>query len=229
MIRHGDNQGLPGCGNQVPGDSRFCPQCGAAQALNCPACGHANAAASRFCAQCGAKLGEATTQPAARLRSPAPAAASASPPVGRAATAAERRQLTVMFCDLVGSTALSTQLDPEDLREVIAAYHKCAAEVVGRLGGYVAKYMGDGVLVYFGYPEAHEADAGNAVRAGLALVDAVTRLFAEGRHQVRIGIATGLVVVGELVGTGDGRRSAMSSARRRTLPRGCNRPRRRTR
>ena len=108
-----------------------------------------------------------------------------------------------MFCDLVGSTALSTQLDPEDLRDVIAAYHKCAAEVIGRFGGYVAKYMGDGVLTYFGYPEAHEADAENAVRAGLALVDAVTNLFTEGRHQVRIGIATGLVVVGELVGAGE--------------------------
>src|SRR5579862_6907075 len=86
---------------------------------------------------------------------------------------AERRQLTVMFCDLAGSTALSARLDPEDLREVIAAYHKCAAEVVTRFGGYLAKYMGDGVLVYFGYPEAHEADAENAVRAGLALVEAL--------------------------------------------------------
>ena len=73
-----------------------------------------------------------------------------------------------MFCDLVGSTALSTRLDPEDLRDVIAAYHKCAAAVVARFRGFVAKYMGDGVLVYFGYPEAHEADAANAVRAGLA-------------------------------------------------------------
>ncbi len=108
-----------------------------------------------------------------------------------------------MFCDLVGSTALSTQLDPEDLRDVIAAYHKCAAEVVTRFGGYVAKYMGDGVLIYFGYPEAHEADAENAVRAALALTEAVTRLFAEGGHQIRIGIATGLVVVGELVGAGE--------------------------
>jgi class 3 adenylate cyclase len=108
----------------------------------------------------------------------------------------------VMFCDLVGSTALSTQLDPEDLGQVIAAYHKCAADVVTRFGGYVAKYMGDGVLIYFGYPEANEADAENAVRAGLALVDAIAKLFAEGRHQVRVGIATGLVVVGELVGAG---------------------------
>jgi class 3 adenylate cyclase/tetratricopeptide (TPR) repeat protein len=188
----------PSCNSQIPSEARFCPQCGTAQALQCAACGHTNAAASRFCAQCGAKLGEAATQPA----SLAPAAAAASPPVGRAATTAERRQLTVMFCDLVGSTALSTQLDPEDLRDVIAAYHKCAADVAGRFGGYVAKYMGDGVLVYFGYPEAHEADAENAVRAGLALVDAIAKLFAEGRHQVRIGIATGLVVVGELVGTG---------------------------
>ncbi len=109
-----------------------------------------------------------------------------------------------MFCDLVGSTALSTRLDPEDLRDVIAAYHKCVAGVVERFHGFVAKYMGDGVLVYFGYPEAHEGDAANAVRAGLALIEAIDGLQAgEGRHQVRIGIATGLVVVGELVGSGE--------------------------
>ena len=109
-----------------------------------------------------------------------------------------------MFCDLVGSTALSTQLDPEDLREVMAAYHKCTAETVTSFGGYVAKYMGDGVLVYFGYPEAHEDDAENAVRAALALIEAVAQVFAaSGRHQVRIGLATGLVVVGELLGTGE--------------------------
>jgi class 3 adenylate cyclase len=119
-------------------------------------------------------------------------------------TSAERRQITVMFCDLVGSTALSTRLDLEDLREVIAAYHSGAADVVTRFGGYVAKYMGDGVLVYFGYPEAHEADAENAVRAALALIDAIARLFAnDGRHPVRVGLATGLVVVGELIGTGE--------------------------
>src|SRR5204863_7476445 len=127
-----------------------------------------------------------------------------SPAVPRAGSSAERRQLTVMFCDLVGSTAMSTRLDPEDLRDVIAAYHKCTADVVGRFRGFVAKYMGDGVLVYFGYPEAHEADAQNAVRAALALVEAVGALAAgEGRHQVRVGIATGLVVVGELVGSGE--------------------------
>jgi class 3 adenylate cyclase/tetratricopeptide (TPR) repeat protein len=188
------------CGSNIAGDSRFCPQCGTPQALSCAACGHANAAGSRFCAQCGAKLGGAAATSTA-----APAAAAPSPPsAARMPTSAERRQITVMFCDLVGSTALSTRLDPEDLREVIAAYHGCAADVVTRFGGYVAKYMGDGVLVYFGYPEAHEADAENAVRAALALIDAIARLFAnDGRHPVRVGLATGLVVVGELIGTGE--------------------------
>src|SRR5438128_3898263 len=84
---------------------------------------------------------------------------------------AERRQLTVMFCDLVGSTALSSRLDPEDLREVIAAYHRTVAEIVAEAGGFVSRYMGDGVLVYFGYPQAHEDDAERAVRAGLVAVD----------------------------------------------------------
>jgi len=125
------------------------------------------------------------------------------PPV-RAVPAAERRQLTVMFCDLVGSTALSTKLDPEDLRHVIADYHKCVAAAAKRFHGFVAKYMGDGVLVYFGYPEAHETDAANAVRAALATIEDVGELNdAAGRRQVRIGIATGLVVVGELVGVGE--------------------------
>jgi class 3 adenylate cyclase/tetratricopeptide (TPR) repeat protein len=199
----------PSCGSDIPADSRFCPQCGSPQALNCTACGHANAAGSRFCAQCGAKLDGAAAA------APSPAPSPAAPPVARAANAAERRQITVMFCDLVGSTALSTQLDPEDLRHVIAAYHKCVADVVAGFGGYVAKYMGDGVLIYFGYPEAHEADAENAVRGALALVGAVAQLFRppyppprageekEGAHQVRIGVATGLVVVGELLGTGE--------------------------
>jgi class 3 adenylate cyclase/predicted ATPase len=189
------------CQAAIPTDARFCPQCGAPQALSCAACGHANAPGSKFCAHCGVKLGEAAAAtPAAPAAPPSPPPA---PPLGRAATAAERRQLTVMFCDLVGSTALSTQLDPEDLRDVIDAYHKCAANVVTRFGGYVAKYMGDGVLIYFGYPEAHEADAENAARAALALTEAVTKLFAQGGHKIRIGIATGLVVVGELVGTGE--------------------------
>ncbi|MGY3506939.1 class 3 adenylate cyclase/tetratricopeptide (TPR) repeat protein [Bradyrhizobium sp. USDA 4472] len=119
--------------------------------------------------------------------------------------AAERRQLTVMFCDLVGSTALSTQLDPEDLRKIIGAYHRTCAGVVEQNGGFVAKYMGDGVLVYFGYPRAHEHDAEHAVQAALGLVAAVGKLetAAPGRLEVRVGIATGLVVVGDIVGSGE--------------------------
>ena len=115
---------------------------------------------------------------------------------------AERRQLTVMFCDLVGSTPLSTRFDPEDLREIVGAYHRCVTDTVGRFGGFVAKYMGDGVLVYFGYPEAHEDDAERAARAGLAVIDAVGRLATQEPLNVRIGIATGLVVVGDLIGAG---------------------------
>ena len=116
---------------------------------------------------------------------------------------AERRQVTVLFSDLVGSTALSARMDPEDLREIISAYQKCVADTVRRFGGFVAKYMGDGVLVYFGYPQAHEDDAERAVRAGLELVGAVSALKSNAPLQTRVGIATGLVVVGDLIGSGE--------------------------
>jgi class 3 adenylate cyclase len=132
-------------------------------------------------------------------------------PAAGPSSAAERRQLTVMFCDLVGSTALSQRLDPEDLREVIGAYHRSVAEVVARFAGFVAKYMGDGVLVYFGYPQAHEDDAERAVRSGLALTEAVAGLdtMAGVPLQVRVGIATGLVVVGDLIGAGAAQEQAV--------------------
>jgi class 3 adenylate cyclase/predicted ATPase len=117
-------------------------------------------------------------------------------------TTAERRQLTVMFCDLVGSTALSARLDPEDLREIIAAYHRTAARIVDESDGFIARYMGDGVLSYFGYPRAHEDDAERAIRAGLSLTDAVGCLDVGVRLQARVGIATGVVVVGDLIGEG---------------------------
>jgi class 3 adenylate cyclase/predicted ATPase len=134
----------------------------------------------------------------------APPQQAASPPAPKALDGAERRQLTVMFCDLVGSTVLATKLDPEDLGEVIGAYHRCCAELINKTGGFVARYLGDGVLAYFGYPRAHEHDAECAVRAGLGLVEAVSRLrtIAAVRLQVRIGIATGPVVVGDLIGDG---------------------------
>ena len=123
----------------------------------------------------------------------------------RVDTAAERRQLTVMFCDLVGSTAISARLDPEDLREMMAAYHQCCASLIERGGGFVAKYMGDGVLGYFGYPQAHEHDAERAVRAGLEIVKAAPKLqtAADVPLHVRVGIATGIVIVGDLLGSGE--------------------------
>ena len=119
------------------------------------------------------------------------AATTSSAPSAPPEDRAERRQVTVMFSDLVGSTALSARMDPEDLREVISAYQKCVAETVSRFGGFVAKYMGDGVLIYFGYPQAHEDDAERAVRAGLELVAAVSGLKTHAPLQTRVGIATG--------------------------------------
>jgi class 3 adenylate cyclase len=134
--------------------------------------------------------------------------AAAAEPESHAPTskdAAERRQLTVMFCDLVASTAMSARLDPEDMRNIIAAYHKCCARLITGSGGFVAKYMGDGVLAYFGYPQAHEHDAEHAVRAGLAIVEAAPKLEtpAGAPLHVRVGIATGIVVVGDLLGSGE--------------------------
>jgi len=132
-----------------------------------------------------------------------PNSAAAAPSVQLPLDSAERRRVTVMFSDLVGSTALSTIMDPEDLREVISTYHKCVAEVVRRFGGYVAQYLGDGVLVYFGYPQAHEHDTERAVRAGLELITAVSALKTRALLRTRVGIATGLVVVGDLLGSGE--------------------------
>jgi class 3 adenylate cyclase len=140
---------------------------------------------------------------------PADGATASSTPSAPPEDRAERRQVTVMFSDLVGSTALSARMDPEDLREVISAYQKCVAETVQRFGGFIAKYMGDGVLVYFGYPQAHEDDAERTVRAGLELVAAVGQLKTHSPLQTRVGIATGLVVVGELIGSGASQEQAI--------------------
>jgi class 3 adenylate cyclase/predicted ATPase len=142
----------------------------------------------------------------------APSADAASPssaPTVSPEDRAERRQVTVMFSDLVGSTALSARMDPEDLREVIAAYQNCVGETVLRFGGFVAQFMGDGVLVYFGYPQAHEDDPERAVRAGLELVAAVSSLETQALLQTRVGIATGLVVVGDLIGSGASQQQAI--------------------
>ena len=150
------------------------------------------------------KLLDAIAALRAQASAPTPPLSDASLAIDKAAKdTAERRQVTVMFSDLVGSTALSARMDPEDLREVISAYQKCVAETVRRCGGFVAKYMGDGVLIYFGYPQAHEDDAERAVRAGLDLIAAVAALKSPVSLQTRVGIATGLVVVGDLIGSGE--------------------------
>jgi class 3 adenylate cyclase len=166
---------------------RFCAECGAALPAPCANCGFTNEPAAKFCGGCGKPI---ETGSRALPIAPSPE---------HRVEGAERRQLSVMFCDLVGSTALSARLDPEELREMISAYHHCVAEAVRRYDGFVAKYMGDGVLAYFGYPRAHEDDAERAVRAGLDIV-----------AEVRIGIATGLVVVGDLIGEGAAQERAVA-------------------
>src|SRR5262245_2768731 len=189
----------PNCRAQIPGFKRFCTECGVPLPTPCPSCGSLNPSGTKFCGDCGAKLGSTSAAPPLARREPSPV------------TSAERRQLTVMFCDLVGSTALASRLDPEDLRDVIGAYHRCVADTVGRYDGFVAKYMGDGVLVYFGWPRAHENEAEQAVRAGLAVVEAVAQQRTPQGEVLacRIGIATGQVVVGDLVGEGAAQEQAV--------------------
>jgi class 3 adenylate cyclase/predicted ATPase len=175
------------CGNDIAEGNRFCGDCGAPSPIACASCGVGNPPDKKFCGACGAPLVGAVHADDGAATRGAPA---------------EHRQVSVLFCDLVGSTPLSQRLDPEELRDVIAAYQAGVAAAVTRFGGSVAQYIGDGVLAYFGYPHAHEDDAERAARAGLALVEAVSeiRTAPATQLQVRVGIATGLVVVGELVG-----------------------------
>ena len=179
----------PACETVNPDGYRFCSECGQPMPVQCPSCGFANAPGGKFCDGCGNPLGERTSE-----KKPKP----------RPEREAERRQLTVMFYDLVGSTALSRRMDPEELRDVIAAYQGQCGAVIERFGGYIARYMGDGLLVYFGYPEAHENDAERAVRSALEIIAAVETLDGpEGVPlQVRLGVATGRVVVGDIIGSG---------------------------
>jgi class 3 adenylate cyclase len=197
----------PRCRADIPEESKFCDECGAALPGRCPSCGAAIRSGAKFCPACGKKLTASNCDPTA--------ATSAVPtsPIVLARAPAERRHLTVMFCDLVNSTVLSARLDPEDMGDVLRVYHDGCAKIVARFEGFVAKYMGDGVLVYFGYPHAHEDDAERAVRAGLALVEAIGAtmlpLPGELKLQLRVGIATGLVVVGDLIGSGAAQEEAV--------------------
>jgi class 3 adenylate cyclase len=141
---------------------KFCSECGAALARGCPRCNADNAPAAKFCGECGASLSE-------HVGVSLPEASAAQPRdiVG------ERRHLTVLFSDLVGSTEISARLDPEEFRELVADFHGAAAEAITRFGGFVAKYLGDGVMAYFGWPEAHDNDAERAARAGLAILEGI--------------------------------------------------------
>jgi class 3 adenylate cyclase/predicted ATPase/ABC-type transport system involved in cytochrome c biogenesis ATPase subunit len=193
--------GCPRCGASWQAGTKFCGQCGTALPRACPACGHANPTEAKFCLECGVNLQLTARQTQSQAKSGASSQPSAAPPT---ASLAERRQLTVMFCDMVGSSALSTRLDPEEQRDVVSAFQSCCANEIKRLGGMVAQYLGDGVLAYFGYPAAHEDDAERGVRAGLAILEVVGKLkpAPDVTLQARIGIASGVVVVGDLVREG---------------------------
>ena len=177
------------CSTENPEGAKFCIQCGNPFQRLCQKCGFGNPSEARFCAQCGAPL-ETTALP----RAPA------EPNHG---LTGERRHLTVLFCDLVNSTNIAAQLDPEEWREIVADYHRAASQAIERFGGHVAQYQGDGVMAYFGYPEAHDNDAERAARAGLAIVDALSRLNQQSARpelSARIGIDSGTVVVGASAG-----------------------------
>ncbi|MCZ6678256.1 MAG: AAA family ATPase [Candidatus Poribacteria bacterium] len=197
------------CEFDNPEGMKFCGRCGTKLANICPACEFANPSEFQFCGKCGTKLEQETAPSPTEVKpvEPSPSAQELSTSLSTTSEA-ERRQITVMFCDLVGSTALSARLDPEELRDVVREYQAVCAQVIARYEGHIAQYLGDGILVYFGYPMAHEDDAHRAVRSGLGIIEAMDPL----NHQlqqnrgirldVRLGLHTGLVVVGEM-GAGD--------------------------
>ncbi len=179
----------PSCGFKNPDGMSFCGKCATSLGPGCPNCGFKNPPGFEYCGKCAAPISQTKDVELPSNEIPIPDA--------------ERRQLTVMFCDLVGSTALSERLDPEDMRELMQEYQEACAKVVKRYEGYIAKYLGDGILVYFGYPKAHEDDAHRAVRAGLEIIGAILEwplpnIGLQGSLQVRIGVHTGLVVAGEM-------------------------------
>ena len=198
------------CGIENAAGPRFCNRCGTPLNKRCLKCGSENAPEAIFCSQCGAAI-----DAAGRMRAAEPRGGPAEPR-GSSLTG-ERRHLTVLFCDLVNSTSLAAQLDPEEWREIVADYHRAAAQAIERFGGHVAQYLGDGVMAYFGYPEAHDNDAERAARAGLAILDAISKLnqpaltprspllrwrspSVRPELSARIGIDSGVVVVGANAG-----------------------------
>src|SRR5689334_16807714 len=163
------------CGTENSPKVKFCAECGAPVGVPCSQCAHRNARDAAVCAGCGVPLGQGQT------------------PI------AERRQITVFFSDIVGSTTLAESLDPEDLRDLYARYQELCAQIVQRYEGHLAQFLGDGVLAYFGYPTAHEDDAARAVRTGLEILDRIKSIGGDA-PQVRVGVHTGLVVMGDVGG-----------------------------
>src|SRR5271167_986524 len=184
------------CGIENPGGRKFCSECGAAIPRGCAQCGAENAAGAKFCGECGAPLSESVSAPLPK-----------TPSTQTQDSRGERRHLTVMFCDLVGATEISARLDPEEWREIEADYLRAVAEAITRFGGFVAKYLGDGVLAYFGWPEAHDNDAERAARAGLAILEGVAALNQRDKQDnhptlsARVGIDSGTVAIGRGGGT----------------------------
>lgn len=190
----------PKCSSENPENHRFCGACGVSLTLTCPSCDFENLPTSKFCGECGNSLLATQTEPSFEVIK---------------VPEAEHRHLTVMFCDLVGSTQLSRQMDPEDLRQLNLSYQETCARIIQQFDGFVARFMGDGVLAYFGYPMAHEDDAQRAILAGLALIEAMQPLEkkfkqrADAKLAIRIGIATGNVIVGDLIGEGASQEAAV--------------------
>ncbi len=184
----------PQCGADNTDDRRSCRTCDTPLTVRCPRCSAESPVGKRFCADCGSALAAPVARRLPTIQ----------------ATTGGRRQLTVMFCDLVGSTELAARVDPEDLLDIISEYQRRVIEMVGAFGGFCARFIGDGALIYFGYPEAHEDDPERAVRAGLAVVDVLSRLQLRDNYtpQVRIGIATGVVVVADFAGAGEAHAAA---------------------
>jgi class 3 adenylate cyclase len=179
------------CRSEMPDDARLCNECGAPLRILCAACDTVNPPSAKFCSHCGGSLIE-------RVHS------ASIKPVG--VSEAERRHLTVMFCDIIGSTEISSRLDPEDLSALIRTYQNRVAESILSFGGFIARYVGDGVLIYFGWPRASETDAEQAIRASLRATEAVATAPIQGEMlRLRIGIASGLVVIGDPIGAGDSR------------------------
>jgi class 3 adenylate cyclase len=173
------------CSAENPQGAKFCIQCATPFPHRCQKCGFENPSEARFCAQCAAPL-----EAAVPIR---PATEPHDPLTG------ERRHLTVLFCDLVNSTGLAARLDSEEWREIVAGYHRAVAQAIERFGGHVAKFLGDGVMAFFGWPEAHDNDGERAARAGLAILEVISKLNEHPTHPkllARIGIDSGAVVVG---------------------------------